>query len=145
MSFCSHFQHGLLPLPTPPLSDLNINVILVANALQLLQLQLSCRFFCGCCYCYSHRCCVGVYFKLLTVASIPFANNTAIITTVIALSGCRRCCLLPLPMWWKTHKPTVLHIFTSFCFGDDNSEFDSKCNGNNIGNGSGNALSLSVL
>jgi hypothetical protein len=32
MSFCSHFEHDLLPLLTPPLSDPNINAILVAIA-----------------------------------------------------------------------------------------------------------------
>jgi hypothetical protein len=32
VSFCSQFQHGLLPLLTPLLSDPNINTILFANA-----------------------------------------------------------------------------------------------------------------
>ncbi len=36
----------------------------------------------------------------------------------------------------KKHKSKVLHIFISFCFGDDNSEFDGKCGVNGIGNGS---------
>jgi hypothetical protein len=36
VSFCSHFQHGLLPLPTPPLSDPNINIILIANAAAII-------------------------------------------------------------------------------------------------------------
>jgi hypothetical protein len=36
VSFCSHFQHGLLPLLTPPLSDPNINTILVANAAAII-------------------------------------------------------------------------------------------------------------
>jgi hypothetical protein len=45
----------------------------------------------------------------------------------------------------KNCKSTVLHIFPSFRFGNDNSEFDSKCNSNDDGNGSGDDLSLSVL
>jgi hypothetical protein len=36
MSFHSHFQHGLLLLLTPPLSDPNINSILVANAAAII-------------------------------------------------------------------------------------------------------------
>jgi hypothetical protein len=44
--------------------------------LRLLQLQLSYRFYYGRCYCHSHCCCVVVYFKLFTVASIVFANKT---------------------------------------------------------------------
>jgi hypothetical protein len=36
MSFRSHFQHGLLPLLTPPLSDPNSNTILVANAAAII-------------------------------------------------------------------------------------------------------------
>jgi hypothetical protein len=88
---------------------------------------------------------VGVYFKILTAANISFANNTAIVTTVVASLGCHRCCLLPLPLWWKKRKSTVLHIFILFCFGDDNSDFDIKGDGNNDSNGYGNDLSLSVL
>jgi hypothetical protein len=45
----------------------------------------------------------------------------------------------------KKCKSTLLHIFISFCFGDDGSEFDGKGGGNNNGNGYGNDLSLSVL
>ncbi len=48
------------------------------------------------------------------VARIAFANNTAIIITVVALSGRRHRCLPPLPLWWKKHKSTVLHIFLHF-------------------------------
>jgi hypothetical protein len=44
----------------------------------------------------------------------------------------------------KKRKSTVLHVFISFCFGDDNGEFDGKCNGNNNHNGSCNDLSSSV-
>jgi hypothetical protein len=113
--------------------------------LQLLQLQLSYHFYCGSCYCHSHRRCVGVYFKLYTIASITFANNTAIPTTVVALLGCHRCCLPPLPLWWKKRKSTVLHIFPSFCFGDDDSEFDNKCEVNDDGISSSDDLPLSVL
>ncbi len=39
----------------------------------------------------------------------------------------------------------VFPIFNSFCFGNDDSEFDGKCDGNDDGNGSGDNLSLSVL
>jgi hypothetical protein len=42
-------------------------------------------------------------------------------------------------------KSTVLHIFISFCFGNDDGEFDSKGDSNNNGNGYGDDLSLSVL
>ncbi len=45
----------------------------------------------------------------------------------------------------KKPKSTVLHMFPSFCFGNDDSEFDGKCDSNNDGNNSGNDLSLSVL
>jgi hypothetical protein len=31
--------------------------------LRLLQLQLSCRFYCGGCYCHSHCCCAGGLFQ----------------------------------------------------------------------------------
>jgi hypothetical protein len=113
--------------------------------LQLLQLQLSYRFYYGDCYCYSHCSRVGVYFKLFTVASITFANNTAIVTTVVALLGRRHRCLLPLPLWCEKRKSTVLYIFISFYFGDDNSEFDLECNGKDNCNSPGNNLSLSVL
>jgi hypothetical protein len=41
----------------------------------------------------------------------------------------------------KTIVGIILHIFTSFCFGNDNSEFDSKYDVNKDGNGSGNDLS----
>jgi hypothetical protein len=36
MSFHSHFQHGLLLLLTPLLSDPNINAILFANATAII-------------------------------------------------------------------------------------------------------------
>jgi hypothetical protein len=36
VSFCSHFQHGLLPLLTPLLSDPNIIAILFANAASIV-------------------------------------------------------------------------------------------------------------
>ncbi len=88
---------------------------------------------------------MGVYFKIFTVASIAFASNTAIVITVVDLSGCRHCLLPPLPLWWKKRKSTVLHVFISFCFGNDDSEFDGEGNGNDDGNGYGNDLSLSVL
>jgi hypothetical protein len=55
--------------------------------LQLLQLQLNCHFYCGCWYYHCHRCCVVVYFKIFTVASIAFANTTAIVTTVVVIIG----------------------------------------------------------
>jgi hypothetical protein len=45
----------------------------------------------------------------------------------------------------KKRKSTVLHICTSFCFGDDDSEFDDKCNSNDHGNGSSNDFSSSAL
>jgi hypothetical protein len=45
----------------------------------------------------------------------------------------------------KKCKSTVLHIFSLFCFVDDDSEFDGKGNRNNDGNGYGNDLSSSVL
>ena len=45
----------------------------------------------------------------------------------------------------KKPKSTVLNIFILFCFVDDDSEFDGKGNGNNVGDGYGNDLSLSVL
>jgi hypothetical protein len=45
----------------------------------------------------------------------------------------------------KKGKTTILHIYTSFCFGNDNSEFDGKCDSNNDGVGSSNDLSSSVL
>jgi hypothetical protein len=53
--------------------------------LRLLQLQLSCCFYCGHCYYHSHRRCVEVYFKIFTVASIALGNTTAIVTTVVAI------------------------------------------------------------
>jgi hypothetical protein len=87
---------------------------------------------------------VEVYFKIFSVAIIAFANNTAIVTTVVALSG-RHCRWLPpLPLWWRKRKSTVLHIFISFCFGDEDSEFDGKGDGNQDGNRHGNDLSLPV-
>jgi hypothetical protein len=55
--------------------------------LRLLQLQLSCHFYCRCCYYDCHCRCVEVYFKIFTVASITFANTTAIVTTVVAIIG----------------------------------------------------------
>jgi hypothetical protein len=45
----------------------------------------------------------------------------------------------------KKGKSTVLYIFPLFCFGNNNSEFDGKCDSNNDGNGSGNDSSPSVL
>ncbi len=45
----------------------------------------------------------------------------------------------------KKRRSTVLHIFTSFCFGNDDSEFDGKGDGNDDGNGYGDDSSLSVL
>jgi hypothetical protein len=55
--------------------------------LQLLQLQQSCCFYCGHWYYHCHHCCVEVYFKIFTVASIAFANTTTIVTTAIAIVG----------------------------------------------------------
>ncbi len=45
----------------------------------------------------------------------------------------------------KKHESTLFHICISFCFGDDDSEFDGEGDKNNIGNCYGDDLSLSVL
>ncbi len=88
---------------------------------------------------------MGASFKLFTVVRVAFANNTAIITAVVASLGrCRRC-LPPLPLWCKKRKSTVQHIFISFFFGNNDGEFDGECDCNNNGNGSGDDLSSSVL
>jgi hypothetical protein len=89
---------------------------------------------------------VGVYFKLFTVASIAFANKTLLL--LLGLLSCQAAILAAYHCYHcseKKRKSTLLHIFTSFCFGNDDSEFDDKCNGNDDGNGSSNDLSSSVL
>jgi hypothetical protein len=45
----------------------------------------------------------------------------------------------------KKRKSTVLHTFITFCFCDDDSEFDGKVDGNNDGNGYRDESSLSLL
>jgi hypothetical protein len=130
----------------PLSSDSKINTILFANTaaviavtaelrllLRVLLLPLSlplcgglfqniyCCKYCICqyhCYCYYGRC----HHQPAVVAACRHYH-----------CGENRC------------KSTMLHIFISFCFIDDNGERDGRGNSNDDGNGNGDDLSLFVL
>ncbi len=141
--FCSYFQCGLLPLLTPPSSDPNINAILVANTAVIIAATAN-RFYCGRCYCHSHHRCVGVHSNYLLLLKLHLP--TTLLTLLQSLPcGAPSLLLAAITNVVTKNESTELHIFPSFCFGNDGSKFDGKCNRNDDGNGSGDDLSSSVL
>jgi hypothetical protein len=88
VSFYFYFSHGLLPLLMPLSSDwlgLNINAILFANAAAVIAATAELPLLLRALLIPLPSPLCGGWFQKFTVASIAFANTTAIITTVIAI------------------------------------------------------------
>ncbi len=85
-----------------------------------------------------------VYFKILTVASIAFANTTAIVTKVVAIVGPPSLLLAAITIVVKIDVSHKCYIFYLFCFGNDDGESNCKGNNNDDRNGNSNDLSSFV-
>jgi hypothetical protein len=86
---------------------------------------------------------VEVHFKIFTVASIAFANTTAIISIVAAIVGPPSSLLAAITIVVKTE--VCYQCFFSFCFGNDNGDSNGTGDANNNGNSNSDDLSLFVL